>query len=212
MIRKLIILVLGIYFAHEPPHGFTEWEYENRHIIKTMGRDTDPPPTPIRNIAEFERMQGVLIRYPFGITTSVIREMAEDVIIYCLVSSSQQQSAYNSMNNAGVNMDHVEFILGSTNSYWTRDYGPWWVVDGNKEVGVVDFTYNRPRPYDNQAPEKMSNHLNTPYFATDLVHAGGNYMTDGYGISASTTLVYEENNISDNMVDNHDEWQKLKDE
>ncbi|GIR41788.1 MAG: hypothetical protein CM15mP52_0180 [Candidatus Neomarinimicrobiota bacterium] len=37
-----------------------------------MGRDTDPPPSPVRNIAEYERMQGVLIRYPFGISTDII--------------------------------------------------------------------------------------------------------------------------------------------
>ena len=42
---------------------------------------TDPPPGPVRNIAEFEPMQGALIRYPFGISTSIIREMAEDVMI-----------------------------------------------------------------------------------------------------------------------------------
>jgi len=170
------------------------------HIIKEMGRETDPPPTPIRNIAEFERMQGVLIRYPFGISTSIIKEMAEDVIVYCLVSSGSQNSANNSMNNAGVNMDNVEYIIGSTDSYWTRDYGPWWVVDGNRDISVVDFTYNRPRPNDNQAPSKMANYLNTPYFASDIVTAGGNYMTDSYGISASSDLIFLENSMSDAQV------------
>ena len=136
----------------ELPIGLTEEEREKIHIIYEMGRETDPPPEPIRNIAEFEPMSGVLIRYPFGISTSIIREMAEDIIVYCLVSNNSQNSAYNSMNNAGVNMDNVEFILGSTDSYWTRDYGPWWVVDGNRDVSIVDFTYNRPRPNDNQAP------------------------------------------------------------
>ena len=109
----------------ELPIGLTEEEKGKMHIIEEMGRETDPPPTPIRNIAEFERMQGVLIRYPFGISTSIIKEMAEDVIVYCLVSSGSQNSAYNSMNSAGVDMNNVEFILGSTDSYWTRDYGPW---------------------------------------------------------------------------------------
>ena len=136
-----IILFSSILFNEELPIGFTQFEWENRHLIPTMGRDTDPPEAPVRNIAEFERMEGVLIRYPFGISTSVISEMAEDITVYCLVSSSLQNSAYNSMNNGGVNMDNVEFVLGSTDSYWTRDYGPWWVVDGNKEVGVVDFTW-----------------------------------------------------------------------
>ena len=79
-------------------------------------------------------------------------------------------------------MDNVEFVIGSTDSYWTRDYRSWWVVDGNRNVSVVDFTYNRPRPNDNQAPFKMSVYLSTPYFAIDLVHTGGNYMTDSYGV------------------------------
>ena len=108
----------------ELPIGLTEEEKGKMHIIEEMGRETDPPPAPMRNIAEFERMQGVLIRYPFGISTSIIKEMAEDVIVYCLVSSGSQNSANNSMTNAGVNMDNVEYIIGSTDSYWTRDYGP----------------------------------------------------------------------------------------
>ena len=123
-----------------------------------------------------------------------------DIKVYCLVSSGSQNSAYNSMNNADVNMDNVEFILGATDSYWTRDYGPWWVVDGNGDLGIVDFTYNRPRPNDNDAPLKVSDYLDIPYFATDIVSAGGNYMTDGLGVGASSTLVYEENSISNNQI------------
>ncbi|HIE83929.1 MAG TPA: hypothetical protein EYQ00_08830, partial [Dehalococcoidia bacterium] len=64
-------------------------------------------------------------------------------------------------------------------------------------MSIVDFTYNRPRPNDNDAPLKMSNHLDVPYYATDIIHAGGNYMTDGMGISASSSLVFEENEIPD---------------
>ena len=64
-------------------------------------------------------------------------------------------------------------------------------------MAIVDFTYNRPRPNDNDTPLKMSDHLDVPYFATDIVHAGGNYMTDGMGISASSSLVFEENEIPD---------------
>ena len=178
--------------TNELPIGFTEGELKNKNLIYDMGTRTDPPIGPVRNIAEYEPMQGVLIRYPFGISTSLIASMSEDVIIYCLVSNNSQNSAYNSMNNGGVNMNNVEFILGSTDSYWTRDYGPWWVVDGNGDVGVVDFTYNRPRPNDNQAPSKVANHLNVPYYSADFVSTGGNYMTDGFGIAASTHIAYTE--------------------
>ncbi|MAV58571.1 MAG: peptidylarginine deiminase [Candidatus Marinimicrobia bacterium] len=195
------ILYFNILLSTELPKGFTPQEWLNRHTIEDMSRSTDPPEGPVRNIAEYERMQGMLIRYPLGLTTAIIREIAEDITVYCLVSNSQQNAAFNTLNNADVNMNNVEFILGSTDSYWTRDYGPWWVVDGNKNVGVVDFTYNRPRPNDNNAPYKLSEYLSTPYFSADVIHCGGNYMTDGYGTSASTTLVYEENSISINALD-----------
>jgi len=196
MFRILFLLFSLVFSAiqtEELPIGFTAEEWENRDVIKQWLYRTDPPPGPVRNVAEYEPMQGVLIRYPFGISTSIIREMAEDVIVYCLVSSSQQNSAYNSMNNADVDMGNVEFIVGSTDSYWTRDYGPWWVVDGNGDYAIVDFTYNRPRPNDNDAPYKVSEHLDVPYYSADFISTGGNYMTDGFGISASAHIAYTEN-------------------
>ena len=177
------------------PHEFTKVEQLNKHLIKSYknSRGLSMPVKPIRNIPEFDPMQGVLIRYPLGISTAIIKEMAKDVIVYCLVSSSQQTSAYNSMNNAQVNMKNVEFILGATDSYWTRDYGPWWITDGDSNLGIVDFTYNRPRPNDNAAPYKVSQHLQVPYFSANFIITGGNYMTDGYGISASAHISYTEN-------------------
>ncbi|RMF09894.1 MAG: peptidylarginine deiminase [Candidatus Neomarinimicrobiota bacterium] len=177
----------------ELPIGFTAEEWEQRGQIASQGRSTDPPPSPVRNLAEWERMQGVLIRYPLGIPVDLVRQFAEDVIVYCLVSTSQQSAAVSQFQAAGVNLDQVEFILGNTDSYWTRDYGPWWVVDGTGDIAVVDFTYNRPRPNDNQAPWKVANFLGSGYYAMDLVHTGGNYMTDAFGISASSDLVYVEN-------------------
>ena len=191
---KVFFLIISIIISSELPKGLTEWERDNIHILDEMRFRTDPPPGPVRAIAEYEPMQGVLIRYPFGISTSLIREMAEDVIVYCLVSSWSENSAYNSMNNAGVNMNNVEFIIGSTDSYWTRDYGPWWVVDGNGTYSIVDFTYNRPRYNDNQAPFKVSEHLDIPYYSADFVATGGNYMTDGLGIAAASHIAYTENN------------------
>ena len=184
----------------ELPIGLTDDEKTRIDEIQQMGRNTDPPTYPVRNIAEFERMSGVLIRYPFGIPMELIVEMSEDVLVYCLVSSNQESSVLNSMSGGGVNMDNVELIVGPTDSYWTRDYGPWWVVDGEDNMSIVDFTYNRPRPNDNEAPLKISNHLDVPYFSTDLIHAGGNYMTDGLGIAASSDLVFVENDLSDNEV------------
>ena len=82
MIKSKILLlstmITLLFSSNELPIGFTEDEWNNRHLINEMGRETDPPVGPIRNIAEYEPMQGALIRYPFGISTAVIKEIAED--------------------------------------------------------------------------------------------------------------------------------------
>ena len=152
------------------------------------------PAAPVRNIAEFEPMQGVIVRYPFGIPTSLVKEMADVVTVTTLVSSDwQKNTVKNAYQQAGVNMSNIDFITVNTDSYWTRDYSPWFIVDGNDEFGVVDFTYNRPRPNDNKALKTIAEAMGLNYYCMDLKHTGGNYMTDGYGTSASTSLVLTEN-------------------
>ncbi|MEA3476158.1 MAG: agmatine deiminase family protein [Candidatus Cloacimonadota bacterium] len=193
---KILSLKEEEWFKENPeslPHWMTE---EEKQRIDEIGKDfmpTDPPSSPIRQPAEFEPMEGVLIRYPFGIFTSIIAEMAEDVIVYCVVTSSQQSSAYTVMSNAGVNMDNVQFINCQTDSYWIRDYGPWFIFNGENESGIVDFIYNRPRPYDNAVPGHVGSYLGINVYNMNLVHTGGNYMTDGQGIAISTDLVWQEN-------------------
>ncbi len=73
----------------------THWMTPEELLRKDeIGKDftpTPPPEAPVRNIAEFNQMQGVLIRYPFGISLSVIKEMAEDVMVTTVVTSQSQE-------------------------------------------------------------------------------------------------------------------------
>ena len=181
-----------------------EWEKENPHSLPhwltpeeltrldEIGRDfypTDPPIGPVRNIAEFEPMEGVLIRYPFGISYEVIAEMAEDCMVTTIVANqSQENSVRGQYDSNGVNLANCNFLHAPTESYWTRDYGPWYVIDGANHVGIVNFPYNRPRPDDSDIPIEMANFLSIPLYGMDLTHTGGNYMTDGMGISSSSEL------------------------
>ena len=155
---------------------------------------TDPPSGPVRNVAEFEEMQSVLVRYPLGIPVELVREMAEDTRVLTIVSStSQQQSAINLYQNSNVNMNNCDFLIAPSDSKWTRDYGPWFVFDGNKQPGIVNFPYNRPRPNDNDIPIEVADYLNIDLYGMNLETAGGNYMCDGMGKAASTDLIWEEN-------------------
>jgi agmatine/peptidylarginine deiminase len=156
--------------------------------------ETDPPSDAVRNVGEFEQMQSVLVRYPFGVPISLIKEMAEATEVITLVgSASEQTTVTNIYTSNGVNMDNTAFLIAPTESYWVRDYGPWFVFDGEGNPGIMDFPYNRPRPNDNNVPAAVAQYLGIDLYGMNVYHTGGNYMNDGLGQAASTDLVYEEN-------------------
>ncbi|HPN40140.1 MAG TPA: agmatine deiminase family protein [Candidatus Cloacimonadota bacterium] len=156
--------------------------------------ETNPPAAPVRPIAEFEPASHVLIRYPLGIPVALVAHLSNTAQVICLVSStSQQNTATNTFNNGGVNMSNVSFMIAPTDSYWTRDFGPWFIMDGNDQVAIVDFVYNRPRPNDNMIPQTFATQQNFTYYGMNVQQTGGNYMSDGINTAAQTTLVYEEN-------------------
>ena len=150
---------------------------------------------PLRNIAEFDPMQGVLIRYPFGISYDIIAEMSEDVIVTTIVADSSEQTYVESQYDAnGVNTSNCEYLIAPSDSYWTRDYGPWFRYNSTiNGIEVIDTVYNRPRPTDDNIPNVFASEYGLNSIFMDIIHTGGNYMTDGHGISVSTQLVLTEN-------------------
>jgi agmatine/peptidylarginine deiminase len=185
------------WFENNPdslPIWLTQGELQRLDEIGEGFEGTSAPPSPVRMPAEFEPMQGVLIRYPFGISYQIIAEMSEDVDVVTIVASSSEQSyVYSQYQSHGVNMNNVDFLIAPSDSYWTRDYGPWFIFTSNDEQGITDFIYNRPRPNDNQIPSKFGIWQGIPIFGMNLEHTGGNYMTDGQGIAVSTDIVWSEN-------------------
>ena len=186
-------------------HYLSEEEMLNKDWVDRDFYPTDPPEGPVCNVAEFAQMEGVLIRYPFGIPVSLIAEMSEDVMVTTIVmNSSQENTVTNIYQSGGVNLSNCNFLHAPSDSYWTRDYGPWYVIDENYEIGIVNFPYNRPRPGDNDIPIKMAEFLDINLFGMNVFHTGGNYMTDGLGNSSSTTLVWDENpGVSHEEIDQY---------
>ncbi len=153
---------------------------------------TDPPTGTVRQTSEFEQMEGVLVVYPLGVPYALIAEMSQDIIVYTILESYQQSQCETNYQNNGVNMANCEFINAPTNTYWVRDYGPWFVSVDN-EIAIVNFPYNRPRPDDDDIPIEVANYFGLDLYGMDLENAGGNYMCDGNFVGASTDLVYDEN-------------------
>lgn len=190
-IRALALALLLMISSAMPAHQLLPADLTNP---KLRYSETNPPQGSVRPVAEFEPSSHVLIRYPLGIPVALVAQLSNTAAVICLVSSaSQQNSASSAFSSAGVNMARVSFVIQATDSYWTRDYGPWFIVDGNDQFAVVDFVYNRPRPSDNAVAQAFAQQQNFPYYGMNLQQTGGNYMTDGIGIAAQTTLVYTEN-------------------
>jgi agmatine/peptidylarginine deiminase len=135
-------------------------------------------------------MRGVLVRWPLGISLSLVKALSDVATVYCLVSPMAQQSARLELESGGV-LDY-ELIVAGTDSYWTRDYGPWW-VETDHGLAVVDHEYNRPRPQDNAVPAVVADALGVPYFNSGLVGTGGNLMVDGLGQGSASHIAYTEN-------------------
>ena len=74
----VILILLSIFFYQHGVAQKANPDYRKLHYLseEEMHKDfdasrdffvTDPPNGPIRNVAEFEEMQSVLVRYPLGI-------------------------------------------------------------------------------------------------------------------------------------------------
>ncbi len=195
---SLCLLVPTVGSTQETAPGLpiylTEEELTRLHEIGLGHIATAPPAAPVRQCAEWEPVTGVLIRYDmgFGLPGELIAEYAEDITVHVLVVEDQISNAYNALENDGVNMANVEFVIAETNSIWTRDYGPQFIFAAGA-WGIVDHIYNRPRPDDDLVNWTLGTEWGCAVYGTDIIHTGGNYMTDGHGKGFSTDLVWTEN-------------------
>ena len=188
--------------AQERKPDWARWHYLSEEEMNTPVRnenfvETDPPTGTPRFVGEFEPMQGVMIRYPLGIPVSLVAQLADNCHVYCI--TQQQGSAQSSFQNAGVNMSNVTFVNAPTDSYWVRDYGPWYIFE-DRNPAIVDNRYNRPRPNDDTMSQVFANFWNIPMYGMNLEHTGGNMMEDGRGHGVSDELVFQENNNNEANV------------
>ncbi|OGF62304.1 MAG: hypothetical protein A2Y62_04310 [Candidatus Fischerbacteria bacterium RBG_13_37_8] len=199
LILLLLFLSLSSLYAVDKkgeqslPIGLTEEEKTRLHEIGIRHKATAPPLGVPRNPAEWEPSEGVIIRWPLGISVALIAEMSEDLMVTTIcANASEEQSARNAYTAGGVNMSNVDFIHAPSDSIWTRDYGPWFIFE-DLNLAIVDHIYNRPRPNDDVIPQVIGAEWSLNVYGMDLIHTGGNHMSEGLGTSMSTELVYNEN-------------------
>jgi agmatine deiminase len=168
-----------------------------------------PPASPVRTIGEWEELQGLLVAWTSytSIIREIIRAARTETTVYVLCTNPG--SVYNSLLTNGVDTSNVVCLTTPFNSVWSRDYGPWSAYTNEVDSLItIDWIYNRPRPNDDQVPVSIAALNGTPLYQTttapwNLVHTGGNFMTDGAGTGFSSILVNTENSNAGGFGINH---------
>jgi len=174
--------------------------------------NTDPPDFYTRTIGEWEELQSIIVTWDafYSVLREIVRYAKDEVEVINVCQDSTAIKTY--LANNGIDMENLTFIQAPFNTVWVRDYGPNPVYQNDVDSLVfIDWIYNRPRPSDDVIPEVISEYIGAPQYATtvapnDLVHTGGNFMSDGLGMGYSSQLILEENDQSNFFgTSNHSE-------
>ncbi len=170
------------------------------------------PPGPIMCPGEYAPGQAILMSWDgTSAQNNILATMAKHITttgnadVYMVVdTASEQTTVTTSLTNAGANMARVKFFVRTTDSIWIRDYGPRFIYIGTRDTpgqgavrGIIDHTYNRPRPNDDAFPLWFgpSGFATRKFSVYDLgmTHGGGNFHLDSTGRSFATQLIQNEN-------------------
>ncbi len=182
----------------KPAHWLTAKEAKERELYRknyVPPRNNSIPKNP-RSIAEFEPVEAVIIAFPreFGFEMNLVKELSKDIKVYILAAKGDISRVESILDQNNAPKNNIEIIgRDKVDSYWTRDYGPWCIAEGDEKISIVDFRYNRPRPNDNGIPSLIAQKLKMDSYYMDLEQCGGNYMSNGVGEAVATDLVIEEN-------------------
>ena len=182
--------------------GITENPYQKNTSSATIY--TTPPSEEVRTMAEWEEIQALTITWSTGyniqeetILSQIVANTVQECQVIIICEEESEVESY--LLNQGINTENVNFIKTDFNNIWIRDYGQNTVY--KNDVGepiLVDWIYNRNRPYDDLVPEKVAEYFNMNMHNTtqapwDLMATGGNFMSDGMGTAFSSELIVDEN-------------------
>ncbi len=189
------------FYSQDLPHLMTEgesvlWKNYNYPVNPLF---TSPPSSPVRGMAEWEELQGVIITWTSQLTIlrQIVDYAQEEGIVYIICSDSNSVKTYLQQNN--IPLRNLKYLITGFNSIWVRDYGPWNAYTNDDDtLNIIDWIYNRPRPLDDITPAFFANYIGAPLYETttspyNLTHTGGNLMVDGHGTAFSSKLILNEN-------------------
>ena len=211
--RIVTALVLTVFlafsctglFAQEPclPNGMTTEEVSmmKDYLLQLSSQRLlpTPPPSDVRNMAEWEEVQALVIAWTDQIT--ILKEIVRNSVKECkvFIVTTDTVTVINQLTSSGIALDSVRFVTAPFNTIWMCDYGPSCVYKNDVDsLWIVDWTYNRPRPKDDKVPGAIADYLSIPIYEATAepyrwIHTGGNHLQTGTGTLFSSNLVLDEN-------------------
>jgi agmatine deiminase len=174
----------------------------------------------VRTVAEWEPALGTLIRWPLGIPSELVVELAKDDLLFVLVKNeTHQQNATFTFESWNVNLANCRFVIADTYSHWTRDWGPQFVFDTLGNIAIADPIFNgypwvpgcflsEEKPpeitseraghrsgygIDNAVNAILADFFGLPLIELPFFLTGGNFMSDGFRDGFSTQQMLQEN-------------------
>lgn len=124
-----------------------------------------------------------------------IKEVSAGELVRINVANEQMISfAKQHLNEAGVDLNRIQFFEFPTNDAWCRDHGPAFLVNPEtKQKVVVDWGYNAwggkypPYDLDDVIPTRIAQQFNLPVYHPGIVMEGGSVEFNGKGTLLTTT-------------------------
>ncbi|MFH1998192.1 MAG: agmatine deiminase family protein, partial [Planctomycetota bacterium] len=153
------------------------------------------PPAPVHSIAEWEESEGVMILW---MNDDLINRLQEVIKVYIPVDNQSEKDSWISyLNTHGIPLTNIEFIFITTDTVWTRDYGPWFIWDGNQDLGICDYSCDNHGavygPNDSAFPYHFASLFGINYYDSGIENVGGNWYPNGYETAFSSNRIYTMN-------------------
>jgi len=173
-----------------------------------------PPPGPVSLIAEWEPALGALVHWPLHVPEDLVREIAEDDILFVVTAPDDVAEVRRSLEALGIRPESMRVIASGAESWYPRDYGPHQIFDGEGRFGILDQVFAgwplfeqegepwkidepdvtfRARGDDDGVEWDIAAALGVPVWRMPAFLTGGNFLVDGRGTAFCSDAQVDEN-------------------
>ena len=169
----------------------------------------DNPSIYPRLVGEFERQQVILLSvsdwqsHHFGVLKQIVEKTRGHAKLLVMFNKKNMHDDNNqivevlkALAKDGTDYPHLYFMNHELDTIWLRDFGPQFAENKDGSAVAVDFYYDGMRQKDDDLPEDWSNFSGTEFNHVPWTLQGGNLISNGKGLSVTTTQIYQDNKVN----------------